>query len=170
MDSFYQEWNWEIVIVSNLQDLLKSIKAGKGYSVSNGSFQSGRGAAAWIIKGHGNTNWLLGTCHCPSNADQHSSFQSKLAGIYATLYTLNSLLPQSKDKPTLQFACDRKLVLPHLKRTQITDPNKPHANLLSATRYLMSHSPVYIDLHHVKGHQDANTCFIKHWSWCTHTE
>ena len=34
------------------------------------------------------------------------------------------------------------------------DPAKAHADLLSATRYLMHHSGVSVTLHYVKGHQD----------------
>jgi len=37
--------------VGNLQELKGNIYAGEGYAVSDGSFQTGRGAAAWIIEG-----------------------------------------------------------------------------------------------------------------------
>jgi len=79
--SFYWEWHWEILIIGNLQDLINSIKAREGYSVSDGSFQTGRGAATWLIKGCNKTNHLIGTCHSLSTTDGHSSFWSKLASI-----------------------------------------------------------------------------------------
>jgi len=120
-------FHWKDVIItlcswtylSNLHDLLESIKAGEGYSMRDGSFQTGRGAAAWIIEGWDHTNCLLGTCHSPCAVDGHSSFQSELAGIYMTLYTL-SLLPPHSNAPTLHLACDRQSVLMCLKRTHIT--------------------------------------------------
>jgi len=49
---FYQMWNWEVIVVGNLSNLAADILAGEGYVVSNGSFQLGKGAAAWIVKGH----------------------------------------------------------------------------------------------------------------------
>jgi len=62
------------------------------------------------------------------------------------------------NQPRFQLACDGKLVLQRLRRIHTTDPNEPHANLLSATRYQIQHSGVTTDLHHVKGHQDSK-CF-----------
>jgi len=55
---------------------LEDILAGEGYVMSDGSFQAGRGAAAWIIKGQDSNNRLIGTCLSPSDDDGHSSFQS----------------------------------------------------------------------------------------------
>jgi len=51
--------------------------------------------------------------------------------------------------------CDGKSVLQWLHWTNITDPAKPHADLLSVARYLMQQSGVKVDLHHVTGHQDS---------------
>jgi len=48
---FYRMWKWDIAMVGNLQQLEADILAGEGFAVSNGSFQLGKGTAAWIIKG-----------------------------------------------------------------------------------------------------------------------
>jgi len=60
------------------------------------------------------------------------------------------------DGATVPFwlACDGKSVLMRLWQTQPTDPNEPHANLLSATRHLMKHGSIQANLNHIKGHQD----------------
>jgi len=71
---FYHEWQWEITITGNLPNVVESLLEGDGYAVSNGSFQMGRGAAAWIIEGRDNTNQLIRTCLSPSNEEGHSSF------------------------------------------------------------------------------------------------
>jgi len=124
-----------------------------GYVVSNGSFQAGRGTATWIIEGCMNKNQLIGMCISLSNADKHRSFCSELAGIYATLFTLSTLLPTNIEKSMVRMACDGKSVILHLWWTHIMDLAKPHANLISAARHLMQHGTIKVDLFHVKGHK-----------------
>jgi len=86
---FGREWKLELTIVGNLNDLLEDIWTGNGYAVSDSSFQAGGGATAWIIEGRMNHNRILGTCFSPSSNNGHSLFQSKLAGIYASLFTIS---------------------------------------------------------------------------------
>jgi len=66
------------------------------------------------------------------------------------------ILKSQTKTPIFWLVCDGKSVLQWLCTTHITDPTKAHADLLSATRYLMTHSGVLVNLHHVKGHQDSN--------------
>jgi len=146
------------MIVGNLQELMDNIWAGNGFSLSNGLFQVGRGAAAWIIEGKTNENCLIGTCLSPGDDNGHSSFQNKLAGIYVILFTLSMLLLTTTEITPFRLACDGKLVLMQLRWYHITDPNKPHADLLLATRHLMKHCGAQVDLHHIKGHQDSKKC------------
>jgi len=111
---FAQTWRWEILVIGNLTQLLQDLQSGKGYAVSDGSFQAGKGAVAWIIKGMNNMNHIIGTGHCPSNEEGHSSFHSELAGIYAILFTLQFLLPKMHtraQRPPIRIACDGKSVL-----------------------------------------------------------
>jgi len=138
-----------------IHDLMDDIWAGNGFSICDGSYQEGRGTAAWIIKGKTNENRLLGKCLSPSNNKDHSSFQSKLAGIHAILFTLSMLLETTIAIMPFRVVCNGKSVLMWLQWYQITDPNEPHTNLLSATRHLMKHCRAQIDLHHVKGHRDS---------------
>jgi len=97
--------------VGNLQELEEDIYAGAGYAVSNGSFQTGRGAAVSIIEGHTHTNRIIGQCYSPSDTDGHSSFHSELAGIFSTLFKLSAIVKSQSEWPKLQLACDGKLVL-----------------------------------------------------------
>jgi len=109
----------------------------------------------WIIEGSTNENRLIGQGFSPSDVDSHGSFCSKLAGIYAILLTLSTILQITGEMMPFQLTCDGKLVLLRLQRVQATDPNEPHADLLSATWHLMKHCGIHINLHHVKGHQDS---------------
>jgi len=134
--TFAQTWCWEILVIGNLTQLLQDLQLGKGYAVSDGSFQTGKGAAAWIIEGRNNTNRIIGTGICPSDEEGHSSFRSKLAGIYAILFTLQILIPKTHtraQRPPIRIACDGKSVLSRLKWVELTDPQEPHADLISAT-------------------------------------
>jgi len=112
---FVHEWSWELMIVGNLQELLEDIRTGNGFSVSDGSFEAGRGAAAWVIEGKTNENQLLGKCLSPGADDCHSSFRSELARIYAILFTVSMLLPTKPAIPKFQLACDGKSVLMQLQ-------------------------------------------------------
>jgi len=157
---FAQIWQWETLVVGNLQQLINDLQSGKGYAVSDGSFQAGKGAAAWIIEGKDNTNRIIGRGLSPSDDEGHSSFRSKLAGIFAIMFTLQIILPATPTQPTrssLRLACDRKSVLSRLKWIRTTDPQEPHADLISATRTLIKISAVQAELVHVKGHQDNTT-------------
>jgi len=119
---------------------------------------SGKGAMAWIIEGCTSTNRIIRTGLSPCAEDGNSSFQSKLAGIYVTLFTLSFICPETGNQPTFWLACNGKSILQQLQRTHITDPTELHSNLLSGARYLIQHSGITVKLHHVKGHQDSK-CF-----------
>jgi len=145
------------MIVGNLHGLLDDICAGNSYSVSDGSFQEGHGAAMWILEGSTNENRLIRQGFSPSNADGHSSFHSKMAGIYAILLILSTILQITGETTPFQLACDGKSVLLRLQQVQATDPNEPHTDLLLATQHLMKHCGLHVNLHHVKGHLDSKT-------------
>jgi len=68
---------------------------------------------------------------------------------------IKTILPTASKTTAFQIACDGKSVLQRLQKTNITDPNKPHADLLSSTRQLLKTSNLTVLLHHVKGHQDS---------------
>jgi len=155
---FRREWKWELTLIGNLQLVLEDIQNGYGYAVSNGSFQTGRGAVAWIIEGQTNHNRIVGKCFSPSSDNGHSSFQSELAGIYATLFTISVFQQPIMEPVKFCLACDGKSVLQQLMKNQITDPAEAHADLLSAMRQLVHCSNLSVKLHHVKGHQDSK-CF-----------
>jgi len=108
-------WQWETLVVGNLPQLINDLQLGKGYAVSDRSFQASKGAAMWIIKGVDNTNHIVGMGCSPSDSEGHSSFCSKLASIFAIMFTLQTLLPKMQRQPTLWLACDGKSVLSWLK-------------------------------------------------------
>jgi len=97
-----------------------------------------------------NTSCIISTGFSPSDSAGHSSFCSILAGIYAILFTLQTILPTTSWRPHFQLACDGKLVLSRLKWLQLTDPQEPHADLMISTRMLLKISAVQVKFVHVK--------------------
>jgi len=91
---FVCTWQWETHIISNLPQLITDIQSGKGYAVSDGSFQARKVTAAWIFKGPEYMNCIVGMGLNPSNDKGHSSFHRELAIIYAIMFTLQMLLPK----------------------------------------------------------------------------
>jgi len=85
---FVKDWEVNFHIIGNWADLSGAIIQGHGFTVSNGSFQSQQGATAWIIEGTSSTNRVIGKCLALGHSEDHSSFCSKLAGIYSCLLFL----------------------------------------------------------------------------------
>jgi len=95
----------------------------------------------------------------------HSSFHSKLAGIFGALCTLEALNLGSTALHC-QFACDRKSVLDCIKSTYPVLLTEPHANLLQAVKSKVCQLSIQIEWCHVKGHQDGVTpTILAHDAW-----
>jgi len=134
--AFNREWSLELKVVSSLDLLVAEVIAGTGLGVSDGSYHKGSGAVAWVVEGCNAENQLIGQICTPGLTTAHSSFRSELAGIYSLLLTFWQLT-QGRTKQRFRIACDGKSVLSKLKHLDYTDLTKAHANLLSATRWLL---------------------------------
>jgi len=107
---FAQEWKLELTQTGALTSLRLDLRNGHGYAVSDGSYKSGNGAAAWIIEGKTAANRLTGVCYTPGCADDHSSFHSELAGLLGLLHVLAFWKPTT-GKPTCHIECDGQSVI-----------------------------------------------------------
>jgi len=95
---FVSDWEVNYHIIGNWEELSCYILAGHSYAVSDGSFKSNQGSAAWIIEGAGSTNRVIGEGFTPGMDDDHSSFCSELAGIYTCLLFLHHCFPHTSTK------------------------------------------------------------------------
>jgi len=153
---FVSDWEVQYHIVGNWAELSSNILTGRGYAISDGSFKTHQGSAAWIIEGASPTNRVIGEGFTPGHEDDHSSFRSELAGIYTCLLFLyHCLCHPTTTKPAFYLACDGKLVLHQLWNGGRTSPSELHYDLLSGTRHLLSNGGFQVTLAHVKGHQDT---------------
>jgi len=162
---FAKDWEVSFHIIGNWDDLLSAITQGYSFAVSDGSFKSQQGAAAWIIEGYSSTNWVIGKCLAPGHGEDHSSFCSKLAGIYSCLLFLKYCFQHKlTHKPAFQLACDGKSVLHRLWNTQMMSPSKPHYDLLSGTHHLLTDCSYLVHLEYIKGHQDNGVTTVLTWA------
>jgi len=93
-------------------EIVKAIENGQALAVSNGSFKTGCGAAAWTIEGCTVNNKITSACLVPGKGDDHSAFQSKLMGLLGLLMTVHYLLEDiNGGSGTLRVCCDGKLAL-----------------------------------------------------------
>jgi len=107
-----QDWNLRITITGLLDQILDDIRAGKAVAVLDGSYQHSTGVVAWIIEGATSSNRIQGMMITPGNPGDHSAFQSKAAGLYGILSTMQRLLatdPTAAGK--LNIACNGHSVL-----------------------------------------------------------
>jgi len=125
------KWALELKLTRAQCMLHKELLKGYGFVVSDRSFEDDAGTAAWIIKGMNAKNQLIGQWYTPSQPANHSSFQSKLAGIVGVLYTL-TFWPPNKPQAPLKLACDGLPVVSRLLTPQPIDPTEPHVDLLMA--------------------------------------
>jgi len=132
---------------------------GWGFAISNGSFKTGQGTAAWIIKGWSLAHRLIGRMITPGHQEDHSAFHSKLCSLLSILITL-AHIPPASNWPKCQVACDGKLALYQIQHSQPVDPKEPHADLISACQACIQQCPYNLEWHHVKGHQDNHMTMV----------
>jgi len=141
------------------QELSKELSQGQGFAVSNGSFKEETSAAAWIIEGRDSQHCLNGQMYTPGQPNDHSSFQSKLAGILGVLHTLTFWAPHKPQVP-FKLACNRLLVIMHLQTQQPINPSEPHVDHLTAAKNLLNSSSYQIKLVFIWGHQDTGVSMV----------
>jgi len=150
-----ENWKLQITITGSLNVLWQDLLDSHRFAVSNGSYQDHAGMAAWIIEGSSTWSCIIRQMIMLGNHDDHSSFWSKLAGIYGTLLTLEALNLGCTNL-SCQIACDGKSVLVDcIQSSHPVLPTEPHADLLQTVWTKVAQIGIQIKWCHVKGHQDG---------------
>jgi len=76
-----KDWNLTNQTTDKLYDLKAKLNQEIAFTISNGSFCK-KNLVAWIIEGKNQSHRLIGICMTQSCAADHSSFCSKLWGLY----------------------------------------------------------------------------------------
>jgi len=159
-----QAWNLQITITGLADQIQDDIRQQKVVAVLDGSYQHVTGAVAWIIEGATSHNRIQGSMITPGNPKDHSSFQSKVAGVYSILVMLQWLLATDpRDTGTIKIACDGHSVLEHLQSKKMIDPFVAHLDLLNACKNMAKDLPCMVMYSHIKGHLDNRHPMVLSW-------
>jgi hypothetical protein len=123
-------------------------------AISDGSFKSKHGTAAWIIFVSPECQ-LVGKTITPGDPADQCAFRSELAGLYGIACTLFHLEHGLGITGEITIGCDGISALRQVaKNEDFIDPNLPHYDLILATRVVLSRTSWKSNWFHVKGHQD----------------
>jgi len=147
-------WNLKIELIGSDQIIWVVIQMGKALAALDGSFQEQCRACTWIIEGKNSTDQIMGTMTIPGSQGDHSSFRSKVAGLYGLLLMVWYLLKDNPIQGSIMVACNGKSVLDRLISKKTINPFVAHMDLLWACKHIIAQIPCQVEFQHVKGHQD----------------
>ena len=76
----------------SIDSIVLGIKQGTVVCVSDGSFKEACGTASWIIENADGTQRIQGKVAVPGYASDQSAYRSELAGLYAIVYVIETLV------------------------------------------------------------------------------
>lgn len=127
-------------------------------AVSDGSYKSSHGTASWRISVVDSEDYFLGSLVTPGPSDCQSAYRSELAGLYGIALSLWSLKQFFKCNITVTIACDGLSALrQYTYLSDVVNPNVPHFDLVSATRWVLQEVQGMYHWKHVSGHQDDDS-------------
>jgi hypothetical protein len=161
------QWCLHDMKAVHIKEVAKGLWEGTAMAVCDGSFKETFGTAAWIIRTNEGEASIRGCVHCPGAPDDHSSYRSELAGIYAVLTVTNKLCKffQIKDG-RITLGCDG---LSALNVSMTEEPSLasdiPNFDLVAAIYNRRRVSTLEWDIKFVKGHQDNCSSSYDIWAW-----
>ncbi len=135
---FWTTWPCEINLEGQADILEEAIKQGTAVAVSDGSYQSDHGAAAWVIESCTSAHRIRGAGQTPGYIQDQGAYCSELFGLWGILYTLKRFTDEHQIKNgQVRIACDG---LSALHKAQVTcysntmTPPPTHSNVQSRER------------------------------------
>jgi len=131
-----------------METLIHTMETGVAVAVSNGSFSQDMGAAAWTIEGETSAGRLVASSLAPGQQGDHSTFWSKLAGIYGISIMLKHFLSNYMNLTrSLTIVCHEKLAVDRLNLLhELITPTEAHHDLLGAIQSTMRDIPIKITM------------------------
>ena len=136
--------------------IAEALKDGTAIAVSDGSFQYGLGTASWVIEGKNSENRIRGDCTIPALPHIHDSYRSEVGGIHGVVIMVELICQQFGIMDgSIIMGCDGKEALHHcVNLSWHIKADKPHFDIVHATRRVISSTPIQWTPKHVKSHQD----------------
>lgn len=134
-------------------------------AVSDGAYKDSFGTATWMIGTMEHPDRITGRVICPGAADDHSSYRSKLVGLYAIMAVVQLVGNYFKvQEGRLEIGSDGQLLHSAYERgtTLVTDVKD--YDMVAAILSLPKASIVEWIPRYVKGHQDDTSLQLDLWA------
>jgi hypothetical protein len=135
------------------QPIAEEILLGKAIAVSGGSYKKGVGSAAWLLQGHSGKGRICNTISVPGSVDIQSSFRSKLAGKYATIFSVSRICQLHNILAgSIELGCNGVLALWAIQLDVTLNFNHSNYDLLATIKGMLLTSPILWSFHHIVEH------------------
>jgi ribonuclease HI len=144
----------------NGENLAQAIQQGTATAISDGSYQSGRGTSAFILRGNDCTKRLLGVNTVPGLEDTQSAYRSELAGVAGSLAILAATcrIHHITDGEAT-IGLDGEQALKTASGDWPLNAGQPDFDLLCDIRTKIESLPITLKWKWIEGHQDDNVKF-----------
>mmetsp|Transcript_18173 Transcript_18173/g.25674 ORF Transcript_18173/g.25674 Transcript_18173/m.25674 type:complete len:198 (+) Transcript_18173:4547-5140(+) len=140
---------------SSYEYILQLLRSHSLYLVSDGSFNptNGNAAAAWVMGGVNQRQWVTGSCFCLGDTSTQTPYRAESAGLQVGLLHLYAIIKvHNIQGGGLHLGCDGKGAVDRINSGAVStsSPNFDYSIL-----YLIRTIPCNVRLSHVLGHQDT---------------
>jgi len=105
-------WCLHSLSITKEQDLVEAIKDGLAMAISDGSYKSCYGTAAWTIGDPDTASMLSAKVICPGTEDDHDAYRSELSGLYSIMMIIEKFCDFHEIKEgSIAIGCDGKSAL-----------------------------------------------------------
>ena len=147
------------------QEIISGVNQGDVIAVSDGSFKSGRGTAAFGFYNRRTGTKLRGCLRCPGPVESQSPYRSELVGLAGIIQFVRTLEHSGERAGArVEVACDGKSAINQIFNHYTTPKtNMKHYDIISYCRELLTESTTTWTYRHVKGHKDELTGDLDEW-------
>ena len=147
-------------------DLIAALTHGTLIAISDGSFKSCVGTAAFRLEDGLNPNCHLeGVLRSPGRAEDLESQRAELTGIYSIITATEELGSRGNlSSGSLEVGCDNTGALRIFDMHYVFDPVQSDFDLLSSLQLCIRTSPFSWTGRHVYGHQDDKNVVLDRWA------
>ena len=148
-----------------LDSVIEGIRTGNTIGVSDGSFKSRKGTAAFGFLNRTTGKKFRGCLRCPGHALDQSAYRSELVGLAGLIKFVRGLEQDGRvSGDRIEIACDGQSALHQIfRQNRTTKTNTQHYDVISYCRDLLTDSTTSWSYRHVKGHRDEFTQNLDEW-------